>query len=333
MIRILLIAVNFLPHFGNHAVPAVYFHIIPEHHRDGCRQPRGRARPARGAGRLQGIHPTVQVATMKSIGIIFGMENTFPAAVVDRINGMFPGDVRAEFVKLGGVFDIRASGYDVLIDRISHDIPFYRSYLKNAALQGTYVINNPFWWSADDKFVEVQIARRAGLAVPRTGIIPTKEHPPNTTTASMRNLEYPLNWEEIFSYIGFPLFMKPHDGGGWKHVYKIHTPEEFFFFYNQSGSICMMLQEAIEYDSYYRCYCVGRRDVHIMPYAPHHPMHLRYVIDYPSRPLELLERIERDVLSINRALGYDMNTVEFAVRDGVPYAIDYMNPAPDCDSN
>ena len=73
---------------------------------------------------------------MKSIGILFGMENTFPAALVERINAMGLDGVEAEFAKIGGVMDLKPSGYDVLIDRISHDIPFYRSYLKNAALPG-----------------------------------------------------------------------------------------------------------------------------------------------------------------------------------------------------
>ena len=268
---------------------------------------------------------------MRKIGIIFGMENTFPGAFVERINEMSVQDIRAEFIQIGGVFDHRGSGYDVIVDRISHEIPFYRSYLKNAALHGAYIINNPFWWSTDDKFIDIAIAAQAGIAVPKSVLLPTKEHPPNTTSNSMRNLLYPLNWEDVFAYVGFPCFMKPFDGGGWKHVYKIHNPDEFHFHYNQTGTICMMLQEGIEYESYYRCYCVGRRDVHIMPYAPHHPMHLRYVIEYPDQQTELIDRIRRDTLAINAALGYDLNTVEFAVRDGIPYAIDYMNPAPDCD--
>jgi hypothetical protein len=171
------------------------------------------------------------------------------------------------------------------------------------------------------------------VAVPRSVILPTKIHPANTTAQSMRNLEYPLHWDDVFSYIGFPAFFKPFDGGGWRNVYKVHTADEFFLYYDQSGTQCMMLQEAIEYTSYFRCYCIGRRDVHIMPYAPHHPMHLRYVVEYPEAGPELLARITRDTLAINRALGYDLNTAEFAVRDGIPYAIDFMNPAPDCDYN
>lgn len=269
---------------------------------------------------------------MKRIAIVFGMENTFPGALVDRINALAGDKVQAEYLKTGGIADITGKKYDVIIDRISHEIPFYRSMLKHAALRGTYVINNPFWWSADDKFIDNAIAAGAGVAVPRTVILPSKEHPPNTTSRSMRNLDYPLNWDELFEYIGFPAFMKPFDGGGWKNVYKLYSPDDFFNAYNETGHLCMILQESIEYTSYYRCYGVGRRDVHIMPYAPHHPQESRYVAEYDDPP-ELIERIRSGVLALNRALGYDLNTVEFAVRDDVPYAIDFMNPAPDCDYN
>ena len=99
---------------------------------------------------------------MKKIGIMFGMENTFPPALVEKINCMKVEGVTAEFVKLGGVKMAEPSGYRVIIDRISQDIPFYRAYLKNAALSGTIVINNPFWWTADDKFFNYALASQAG---------------------------------------------------------------------------------------------------------------------------------------------------------------------------
>ncbi len=270
---------------------------------------------------------------MKKIGILFGMENTFPPALVERINALSVENISAEFVKIGAVVDKKVSPYNVIVDRISHEIPFYRSFLKNAALHGSYVINNPFWWSMDDKFIDITIAAKVGVTVPKTIILPSKEHPPNTTAQSMRNLEYPLDWDEAFEYIGFPAFLKPFDGGGWRDVYKIHNPDEFFYYYNQTGTQCMMLQEGIEFTSYYRCYCVGRTSVLIMPYEPRHPMHLRYVVEHSEINRELEEQMTGAVLAINNVLGYDLNTVEFAVRDGVPYAIDFMNPAPDCDYN
>ena len=103
---------------------------------------------------------------------------------------------RAEFVQIGAVRMDEPRGYDVIVDRISHDIPFYRAYLKNAALCGTTVINNPFWWSADDKFFNYALATRLGVAIPPTVMLPHKQHPTGTTERSMRNLQYPLDWDD-----------------------------------------------------------------------------------------------------------------------------------------
>ena len=268
----------------------------------------------------------------KKIGIIFGMENTFPPAVVEKINGMKVEGVTAEFVKLGGVKMAEPSGYRVIIDRISQDISFYRAYLKNAALNGTIVINNPFWWTADDKFFNYALASKLGVAIPPTVILPHNQHPPGTTDQSMRNLMFPLNWDEVFEYVGFPAFLKPYDGGGWKNVYKIDSPEEFFKAYNETGHLCMTLQHGVEFEEYFRCYVIGQERVHIMRYDPKAPFHERYVKGNPPPSPKMKERIEKDCLTLCRALGYDLNTVEFAVEGGVPYAIDFMNPAPDAEA-
>ncbi len=268
---------------------------------------------------------------MKKIGVLFGVENTFPGALVNRINEMDVEGIRAEFVQVGGVEMAVPSGYAVIVDRISHDMPFYRAYLKNAALCGTQVINNPFWWSADDKFFNYALAAKLGVAVPRTALLPHKLYPPNINTASLRNLEFPLNWGEIFDYVGFPAFLKPHDGGGWRDVWHVHSPDEFFAAYDQSRDLCMTLQAAVKFKEYFRCYVVGQEEVRIMAYDPRRPHHERYVLEPQVYPDGLLERVEKDALTLCRALGYDLNTVEFAVEDGVPYAIDFMNPAPDAD--
>jgi hypothetical protein len=268
---------------------------------------------------------------MKKIGILFGMENTFPSALVDKINSMAIEDIRAEFVQLGGVIMAKPSGYDVIVDRISHDVPFYRAYLKNAVLTGTQVINNPFWWSADDKFFNYALADKLGVAVPRTVLLPHKQYPPQITSRSLRNLEYPLDWDAIFAYVKFPAFLKPHDGGGWRDVFHVHNREEFFRAYDQTRDLCMTLQAAVNFTEYFRCYVIGQTLVHIMPYDPRRPHAERYVLDPPAYDKKLLKRIEKDAVTLCRALGYDLNTVEFAVENGIPYAIDFMNPAPDAD--
>src|SRR5271168_955836 len=268
---------------------------------------------------------------MKKIGLLFGMENTFPLALVGKINAMGVEGVEAEFVKVGGIRMDEPKKYDVIIDRISQDIEFYRAYLKNAALHGTKVINNPFWWTADDKFFNYALAHKMGVAIPPTVILPHHKHPPDTTDKSMRNLMYPLNWDEVFAYVGFPAFLKPYAGGGWKHVYKVHSPDEFFHHYNQTGDMCMTLQHGVEFKEYFRCYVVGQEEVHIMHYDPKAPHHERYVKNPPPIDHQLHERVVKDALTLCQALGYDLNTVEFAVEDGIPYAIDFMNPAPDAD--
>ena len=271
---------------------------------------------------------------MKKIGILFGMENTFPNAFIERVNSKGEDGIIAEAVTIDKVIQAAPNEYAVIIDRISQDVPFYRSFLKNAALTGTAVINNPFWWSADEKFFNNALAEKLGIPVPKTVLLPSKQRPDNTSETSFRNLAFPMAWEEIFQYVGFPAYMKPHDGGGWKSVYRVVNPQDMWIKHEETGQLVMMLQEEIVFDDYVRCYCIGQKDVLVMPYEPRNPHHLRYAADLKAQGEErekLLETIKDYTLKLNIALGYDFNTVEFAVRGGIPYAIDFCNPAPDAD--
>jgi glutathione synthase/RimK-type ligase-like ATP-grasp enzyme len=266
---------------------------------------------------------------MKKIGILYGQERTFPGAFIDRVNSKNIDGIRAESVKIDKVVQGAPSEYAVIIDRISQDVPFYRAYLKNAAIGGAAVINNPFWWSADEKFFNNALAVNIDVPVPNTVLLPSKQRPDDTSAESFMNMEM-MDWDSIFEYIGFPAFMKPFAGGGWKNVYKVHNPEELFKSYDETGQLVMMLQENIDFTSYFRCYGVGGKHVRIMPYEPRNPHHLRYAAHFDI-PQSLTDQMEELVLKICNGLGYDFNTVEFAVRDGVPYAIDFCNPAPDAD--
>lgn len=267
---------------------------------------------------------------MKKIGILHGKERSFPNAFVQRINDKKPEGIIAEAVSIDKVIQGGSTGYTVIVDRISQDVPFYRAFLKNAAISGTAVINNPFWWSADEKFFNNALATKIGVPVPKTVILPSRDLPEDTSEESFTNLAYPLDWEGIFSYVGFPAYMKPFAGGGWKNVYRLHDMNEFFDKHGETGQLVMLLQEEIVFEEYYRCYCIGGKYVRIMPYEPRNPHHLRYASDFrPSA--ERYKLMEDIVLRINKYLGYDFNTVELALRDGVPYAIDFCNPAPDAD--
>ena len=268
---------------------------------------------------------------MKKIGILHGKERSFPEAFVERINKMNIKGITAEEVVVDMVQQAKPTDYAVIIDRISQDVPFYRAYLKNAASAGTAVINNPFWWSADEKFFNNALAVKIGVPVPKTVILPSHERPPDTSEESFANLKFPLSWDTVFEHIGWPAYMKPHSGGGWKSVYKLNNPAEFFDAYRETAQLVMMLQEEIQFTEYFRCYCLGRKYIKVMQYEPRNSHHLRYVVTTGPAQEKMIKLVTDYVLKLNHALGYDFNTVEMAVRDGIPYAIDFCNPAPDAD--
>ena len=268
----------------------------------------------------------------KTIGLLFGMEDTFPWALIHAIDGIGGGEIVAAPVEIGALRDIDRFDYALILDRISHEVPFYRTILKAAAARGVAIVNNPFWWSADDKFFGNLVAESVGVATPRTVLLPHKERPPNTEAKSFRNMRF-VDWDQIFGYLGFPIFMKPAYGGGWKDVYKIDDPQAFFEAYDQTHTLTMMAQEAIDFEAYFRIYVLGREHVHLMRYDPKAPFHERYVRDAPPLEPAFDAKLRRDALALSEALGYDMNTVELAIRGGIPYAIDFTNPAPDADVN
>ena len=264
------------------------------------------------------------------VGLLVGRERSFPDALIAEVNRRQTG-VAAEYVRVGGVAIDDLLDYRVIVDRISHDVTFYQPVLKLAALQGVYVINNPFWRVADDKFFGTALARRLGIAVPRTVVLPNHSYPPDVSSESLRNLIYPLDWQRIVEYVGLPAVLKPHWGGGWKQVHVVDSLEDLWRTYDSTGRLVMILQEFIQWETYIRCLCIGQENILPVRWDPTKPHFERYAGSHEPLPDDLHARVVADARTINRALGYDMNTVEFGVRDGIPYAIDFMNSAPDFD--
>ncbi len=268
------------------------------------------------------------------MGLLVGRENTFPQPFIDAVNakGRVHG-VRAELAALGGAAELETPRYAVVVDRISHEVPYYRAHLKQMALMGTIVVNDPFWGLGnDEKFFECTLARKIGVAVPRTIVLPNKEYIPDIDPQrSLRNLRYPLDWEGVVRYTGLPAVLKPNTGGGWKDVHVVHSIDELIRAYDTTGQKTMILQEFIEWDDYVRCICIGRDHILPLRYDPKAPFHERYVV---QRPVEgwLREFAVAHARKLVDALGYDMDTVEFAVKGDTLYAIDFLNPAPDFDS-
>jgi len=265
------------------------------------------------------------------IGLMVGMEWSWPPAFIEEVNGRDEG-VIAEFVEIGGTMMEEKNPYAVIVDRISHEVPYYRSYLKQAVLKGTHVVNNPFMWTADDKFFGASMIDQLGLVSPKTAVLPNKAYVAGIDhDKSLRNLKYPMPWQKMVEYVGgFPCILKDAHGGGWKEVYVCHNYEDLWRSYDQSEQLTMILQEFIGWDDdgYLRCMCLDQRDILVMAYDPDTR---RY--SHPKIDADMHQRIVDDSIKLVQAFGYDMNTVEWAIKDGIPYAIDFMNPAPDMDVN
>jgi hypothetical protein len=267
---------------------------------------------------------------MLKIGLIVGREWSFPPAFIEEVARRDEGVV-AEYVKLGGTRMDEAVDYAVIIDRLSHEVPYYRTFLKHAALHGVTVVNNPFMWSSDDKLFGASLATTLGIPSPKTIALPNREYAPWIKhDESLRNLRYPLDWDEILEYVGLPCLLKDAHGGGPKDAYVCRSLTDLIHNYNSSGLLTMIVQEFIEWDQFVRCLAFGQKEVLPMKYDP---KERQYLVEPDHISAELCSQIVNDSRTLMRALGYDMCSLEWAVRDGVPYAIDFMNPAPDLELN
>ncbi len=261
---------------------------------------------------------------MIRVGVISGKE-IFTSTLVEMLNAR--ADVEAEFVTIFETDLASAAPYDVVIDRLSHCLEYYQAYLKQAALKGTYVINNPFRFLCDDKFFNYALAESIGVSIPKTILLPSREYDERVLEPEdLHNLGFPLNWDSIVERVGFPAIFKPYDGYGWREVHRVDDLEELLALYNESMMDVMMLQEFIDFEHYVRCFVVGKK--YVLP-THYDPLERQYIVDHEHLTPELGQRIVTDCIKICRCLGYDINTVEFAIRDGVPYAIDFMNPVPE----
>ena len=269
--------------------------------------------------------PTARFQAPFRVGVL-ATEEKFSQTLIEFLNRR--PNIQAEWCQLSDLPLAQPCPYRVIIDRLSHCYEFYQPYLKHAVLSGTYVINNPFWFLADDKFFNYQRAIQLGVAIPRTVLLRSKEYDERVLRPQdLHNLSAAIDWPSVVEQVGgFPAILKPYDGYGWREVYKVESLEELIRIYDESMMDVMMLQEYIDFEHYVRCFVVGKKWVLPTRYDPHER---RYIVDHEHLSPELGARIVRDCQTINEALGYDINTVEFAIRDGIPYAIDFMNPVPD----
>lgn len=258
----------------------------------------------------------------KRIGLIIGRENDWPNAFMEAVNQQ-PGVV-AELVKIGGTFIEDGCPYDLIIDRMSHEVPYYRVYVQYAALHGAYVINNPFTWSVDNKFFGTSLTHSLGLNSPRTIVLPNKDLDTDTVPDSFRNLLYPMDWQGIIDHVGVPAIFKEVRSGGRRLAFRVHSVEELIQQYDESGTRTMILQELIESDIHIHCFVVGQKKV----------LPLRFIFgenryeDDSIATGPFHEQIVEKALLLTQAYGYDINMVEFVVKGDDVYVINSTNPSP-----
>ncbi|HOQ49378.1 MAG TPA: hypothetical protein PLV01_06090 [Candidatus Kapabacteria bacterium] len=263
---------------------------------------------------------------MKKIGLLFGIDTNFPLDVQHYINSKQSSEFICEEIKIGILRNNDFYDYDVIFDRISEFVPFYRSFLKTLKLHGKKVISNCLTTCYDDYFFQSQVANNLGLKTPKTCLIPTKWLPKNTTPEAMRNLEYPLDWDKMFDYVGFPAILKSNAYDEKRYDFKVYNKTEFFSAYELTGSNLMILQESIEYDEYVRCFAVGKKYMKIVKYNPTNPLHLRYSRSAPRIDENIEQKIKDACQKLLGNLENHFNAVEFAIKDGEIFCMDFNRP-------
>jgi hypothetical protein len=272
------------------------------------------------------------------IGLLLATEEDWPAAFEALAARLGPIRYAGETHELATErirnepFDLRYSPqYSVVIDRLSwwYDLP--REWLKKVALMDdVYLLNNPFTFQAMEKHAAYCAMMRLGLGVPATWLIPHKLPPDNPRYVPMAERYNPrFDVEEIAEGIGYPLFMKPFDGGMWIGVSRITSGEELRFAYDHSGERLMHLQASVEdFDVFTRTLSIGPQ-TKVMRYDPSAHGHYRYALERDFLPPELESEVATISRIVNAFFRWEFNSCEVIVKNGRTHPIDYANASPD----
>jgi hypothetical protein len=277
--------------------------------------------------------------TTRHIGLSLGADICWPICfeqILARLNLAIPwqGDtLRFEVSRVTiEPFDLRQPvRYDLVIDRLTHWYHVSREWIKKAiVLNDTYVFNNPWSLQANEKHTTYCAMMRLGLDIPDTWMLPPKAYEQSADLQpTLTRYARLFDLGEIGTRLGYPLFMKPYDGGGWVGVSKIDNEAELKAAYEASGTKVMHLQAAvIPYDRFVRCIGLGPQ-TRIVNYDPSAPLHDRYRMDRGFLAPEAQSQLEDITLTINAFFGWDFNSCEALLKGGRWYPIDFANACPD----
>jgi hypothetical protein len=277
--------------------------------------------------------------TKHLIGLLLGTEEDWPAAyqtLIARLGAVTDGSGRRHHITTERVtiepFDLRdRPRHDLVIDRLAYWYYHPREWLKKVALMDdVYLLNSPFTFQSMEKHAAYCAMIRLGLKVPKTVLVPFKNPPENpryATTAARYN--QPFDLQAIAADIGYPLFMKPYDGGQWIGVSRIRDDAELQEAYDASGERLMHLQESVEgYDVFARSLSIGPETM-VMNFRPDLPMHDRYAVSHDFLSREIGEEVVTIGRLVNAFFRWEFNSCETLVRGSDVYPIDYANASPD----
>ncbi len=273
------------------------------------------------------------------IGLLLGTEDDWPRAfetlvrrlgpVTDASGASHSFDVERITIE---PFDLRSRPrYDLVIDRLAYWYHVPREWLKKVALiDGVYLLNSPFTFQAMEKHAAYCAMIRLGLKVPDTTLVPYKnpiDHDKYVFTSARYNKAFDL--EKIAEGIGYPLFMKPYDGGAWRGVSRIKNNEELHKAYDESGEMLMHLQASVEgYDVFARSLSIGAETM-VMKFRPELPMHDRYAVDHNFLSPEIGDEVVSIGRLVNAFFRWEFNSCETLIRGKEVHPIDYANACPD----
>jgi hypothetical protein len=272
------------------------------------------------------------------IGLLLGNEEDWPGAFESMIRRMPQVSYEGETHSFGTEritiepFDLRMKPrHSLVIDRLAHWYYHPREWIKKVTLMNdVYIMNNPFTFQAMEKHAAYCAMMRLGLNVPDTWLIPFKEPPDNPRfpyTAERYNR--PFDLEDVGAQVGYPLFMKPFDGGAWVGVTRIADEKDLQRRYDESGQRLMHLQRSVEdFEVFARALSIGAETM-VMRYDPSNPLHDRYQVEHGFLEPETGAEVVTIGRLINAYFLWEFNSCETLVKDGVVYPIDYANACPD----
>jgi glutathione synthase/RimK-type ligase-like ATP-grasp enzyme len=269
------------------------------------------------------------------IGLMLGNEISMPDAfeeIIKKLNFQFNYENETYEFETERVmvepFNLRYEpDFDVVIDRVSHWHIVPREWLKKISFDGVYLFNDPFTFQSMEKHTGFSAMAKLGMHIPPTWLLPQKDQSKLLKEAVMTYNKM-FNLEEIADSMGYPVYLKPYDGGGWVGVSKASNKEELHEVYDKSGTMTLHMQKGIDFEKFIRSLCVGPQ-VLSMKYNPDNPLHQRYEISHNFLNEKEQKEARQIAKIINAFFGWEYNSCEVLAKDGTIYPIDYANAVPD----